>query len=554
MPSPTPFELPSSPAAADAPLLLEAHHVSKAFPGIQALDDVHLELRAGEVLCVVGENGAGKSTLMKILGGIYQPDAGEILLDGRPRRLASVHNAQAAGIMLIHQELNLATSLDVAGNIFLGREPRFGGPLRLLNSSIYAEAETISRRIGLAAATRTLVSRLSIGQQQLVEIARALSLKSRVLILDEPTSSLTARDTERLFTVIRDLKQSGVGIFYISHRLPEVREIADRVTVLRDGRNVGELARDQISHSALVRLMIGRELKQFFVRSGGARDVGSGQRAVGIEKDAAVAKHPLAVGLIQRPVLGPSAATEPALAVRGLKFSPHQQRGIDFQVRRGEIVGLAGLVGAGRTELAEALFGIRRPAAGTIRVSGRVLDARTPADAIAAGLLLVPEDRRAQGLFLADTVRRNISLVSLDFLNRLGIVRKRAERDLAERMCRQLAIRTSDIDKIVGQLSGGNQQKVVLAKWLTREPRLLILDEPTRGVDVGAKSEIYAIMDELTGRGIGILMISSDLEEVLGMSDRVLVMHQGELAGELARSELSEQAVMHLATGGERAG
>jgi len=500
--------------------LIAARHISKAFPGIQALDDVQLEMRAGEVLCIVGENGAGKSTLMKILGGVYTPDAGEILIDGHSVRLASVHDAQAAGITLIHQELNLAQSLDVAGNIFLGREPRFAGPLGLLDRRMYAEAAAITKRLGLAASTREQVGRLSIGQQQLVEIARSLSLSSRVLIMDEPTSSLSQQDTERLFAVIRDLRDSGVGILYISHRLPEVQEIADRVVVLRDGRNAGELARGEISHASLVRLMIGRELKQFFVRS-------------------------------QRPALDGNSAA-PALEAQGLQFAPGQ-RGIDLRVRPGEIVGLAGLVGAGRTELAETLFGVRRRLAGTVKIDGRTVDVRDPTDAIAAGLFLVPEDRRLQGLILEQSVNHNISLASLDLLSRLGLVLQRAERKLADRMCERLTIRTASIDKQVGMLSGGNQQKVVLAKWLTREPRLLILDEPTRGVDVGAKREIYTLMDELTARGIGILMISSDLEEILGMSDRVLVMHQGSMAGELAREQLSEQAVMHLATGGERA-
>ncbi len=538
----TPLPLTPRPPVRRLRLLLCARHVSKAFPGVQALDDVQLELRTGEVLCVVGENGAGKSTLMKIVGGIYTPDAGEIQLDGRPVRLGSVQEAQAAGITLIHQELNLAQSLDVAGNIFLGREPRFAGPLGLLDRRIYADAETITRRIGLAVSPREPVGRLSIGQQQLVEIARSLSLSSRVLIMDEPTSSLSAQDTERLFAVINDLRRSGVGILYISHRLPEVQQIADRVAVLRDGRNAGEMARDEINHASLVRLMIGRELKQFFVRSHRPAE-----------------KETPSPDLSQRerskdPPASPGTANlqAPALAVREFRVTSTQRRPIDFAIAAGEIVGLAGLVGSGRTELAEALFGIRRPLAGTISIAGRTIEVRDPADAIAAGLYLVPEDRRLQGLILEQSVRRNISLASLDFLSRLGIIRRREERALADRMCRQLSVRTASIDKQVGMLSGGNQQKVVLAKWLARQPKLLILDEPTRGVDVGAKREIYALMDELTGSGVGILMISSDLEEILGMSDRVLVMHEGELAGELARDELSEQAVMNLATGGDR--
>ncbi len=439
---------------------------------MQALDDVRLTLTAGEVLCVVGENGAGKSTLMKILGGVYTPDAGEIQIAGRPVRMGSVQEAQAAGVTLIHQELNLATSLDVAGNIFLGREPHYAGPLRLLDRRMYSDAEQITRRIGLAASPHEPVSRLSIGQQQLVEIARSLSLSSRMLIMDEPTSSLSAQDTERLFAVIDDLRRSGVGILYISHRLPEVQQIADRVTVLRDGRNAGELARGEINHASLVRLMIGRELKQFFVRS--HRPVDDAPATATDKKSGSP----------------PSATTEKpaALSVAGLKIFPAQRRPIDFRIAAGEIVGMAGLVGAGRTELAEALFGIRKRLAGTIQIADRAVDVHHPDDAIAAGLYLVPEDRRIQGLFLEQSVRRNITLPSLAFLSRLGIIRRREEQHLAESMCRQLAVRTSSIDKQVGMLSGGNQQKVVLAKWLARQPKLLILDEPTRGIDVGAKA------------------------------------------------------------------
>jgi ribose transport system ATP-binding protein len=535
MPTHSPATETSNAGSAGAPLLT-ARHISKAFPGVQALDDVQLTLAAGEVLCIVGENGAGKSTLMKILGGVYTPDAGEIEIAGRTVRMGSVQEAQAAGVTLIHQELNLATSLDVASNIFLGREPRYAGPLRLLDRRVYADAEKITRRIGLAVDPREPVSQLSIGQQQLVEIARSLSLSSRVLIMDEPTSSLSAQDTERLFAVIDDLRRSGVGILYISHRLPEVQRIADRVTVLRDGRNAGELARGEINHASLVRLMIGRELKQFFVRS---------HRPANESSMTAATPDNIGAKTV-------TTAKPQALSVAGLKVDTRQRRPIDFHVAAGEIVGMAGLVGAGRTELAEALFGIRKPLAGTIHIGGRAIDVRSPDDAIAAGLYLVPEDRRIQGLFLEQSVRRNISLPSLAFLSRLGIIRRRVEQELADRMCRQLAVRTASIDKQVGMLSGGNQQKVVLGKWLARQPKLLILDEPTRGVDVGAKREIYALMDELTGSGVGILMISSDLEEILGMSDRVLVMHDGDLAGELARHELSEQAVMHLATGGDR--
>jgi ribose transport system ATP-binding protein len=492
---------------------LQAQGVSKAFPGVQALQDVNLNLGRGEVLAVVGENGAGKSTLMKILGGVYRADAGTITLDGRPVHFTSVDQAQKAGIVLIHQELNLAENLDIASNIFLGREPTWGGPLQLLRKRITDDAAPILKRIGLECSPRTLVANLSIGQQQMVEIARALSLQSRILIMDEPTSSLTHRETERLYEVIRDFKRDGISVVYISHRLKEVEIIADRVTVLRDGRNAGELSRSELRHDAMVRLMVGRELKQFFQRT---RAETPGNKV---------------------------------LEVRGLRWAGPGDP-VTFTLRAGEIVGMAGLIGAGRTELAETIFGIRPRTAGEIRLHGQPLRLRKPIDAIRAGIYLVPEDRRTQGLVLPESVRDNIALPSLDRLQRLRLVARHRERQLAEAECRNLNIRTPSIRQTVGLLSGGNQQKVVLAKWLGRSPRVLILDEPTRGVDVGAKTEIYALMDRLAAQGLAILMISSDLEEILGMSDRVLVMHEGRLAGELPRARLSEEAIMSLATGG----
>ncbi len=472
-----------------------------------------MRLGRGEVLAVVGENGAGKSTLMKILGGVYTPDAGTILLDGKPVTNPDVDRAQQLGIALIHQELNLAENLDIASNIFLGREPTWGGPLRIVRRRIATDAEPILRRLGLDLSPRTRVAELSIGQQQLVEIARALSLKSRVIIMDEPTSSLTQRETERLYQVIRDLKRDGISILYISHRLKEVEVIADRVTVLRDGRNAGELEKGQITHEAMVRLMVGRELKQFFQRD----------------------RH------------DPSA--KPMLEVRGLRWTAGQVP-IDLHLRAGEIVGMAGLIGAGRTELAESIFGVRRRLTGEIFLDGIRLAIRGPKNAIAAGIYLVPEDRRSQGLILEQSIRSNISLPSLQRLQRLQLVAAGRERALAEEQRQKLNIRTPSVRQTAALLSGGNQQKVVLGKWLGRRPRVLILDEPTRGVDVGAKSEIYALMDQLAATGVAVLMISGDLEEVLGMSDRVLVMHEGRLAGELPRANLTEEAVMKLATGG----
>ena len=495
--------------------MLEAKVIGKRFPGVHALDSVSLTVAPGEIVCVVGENGAGKSTLMKILAGVQRPDEGTLALDGKAISFRSVDEAQRAGVALIHQELNLAETLDVAGNIFLGREPR--NSLGLISSRIYAEAETYMRRLGLDGSPRTRTSDLSLGQRQLVEIARALSLKSRYIIFDEPTSSLTEREAARLFEIVRSLQSEGVGILYISHRLKEVQTLADRVVVLRDGRNAGELRRGEVTHQALVERMVGRELKQFFHRS-----------------------HQPGV-----------AAVGPLVEVREIRWSLKQKQGVSFDLKAGEIVGLAGLMGAGRTELAETLFGLRNRLGGELKLGGKAVAARTPREAIEAGVLLVPEDRRLQGLVIDFPIRENIALPSLERLNHVGLVDRKAERSLAESMREKLSIRTPDVDKAVGLLSGGNQQKVVLAKWLARGPKLLVLDEPTRGVDVGAKAEIYALMDQLASQGVAVLMISSDLEEILGVSDRVLVMHEGRLTGELPRDRLSEQAVMNLAVGGE---
>jgi ribose transport system ATP-binding protein len=495
--------------------LLCATGISKSFPGVQALQSVDLHIERGEVLAVVGENGAGKSTLMKILAGLYSPDDGKLEFDGRPVQIRSVKDAERLGIVLIHQELNLAGHLDIAGNIFLGREPTWGGFLGFLSRRVYDDAASITRRLGLLASPRTLVNQLSIGQQQLVEIARALSLQSRLLILDEPTSSLTESETDLLFGVLKELKQDGISILYISHRLKEVEAIADRVAVLRDGKNAGELNRRSIHHQAIVQLMVGRELKQFYQRHRGGTDA-------------------------MRP---------PVIRVQGLRWAA-RQIGIDFAIEPGEIIGMAGLMGAGRTELAETLFGVRRRLSGIIEIDGKSITVRKPADAIRAGIFLIPEDRRHEGLILEDSVQHNISIAALMGLSRFGIVQRGKENRLARAMCERFNIRTPSPGQIVGNLSGGNQQKVVLAKWLHRTPRLLILDEPTRGIDVGAKSEIYALMDELARQGAAVLMISSDLEEILGMSDRVLVLHEGRLAGTLEREALSEGAIMHLATGG----
>ena len=493
---------------------LEANKICKSFPGLQALNNVDLNVNKGEILAIVGENGAGKSTLMKILGGVINPDSGEILLDGQTVNIASISQAQKLGIALIHQELNLAENLDVAANIFLGQEPKRGGILRLLDNKIYDLANQIMQELGLNCSPHALVSELSVGQKQLVEIARALSFQFRILIMDEPTASLSLEESNRLFGIIKALKEKDVTVLYISHRLKEIEEIADRVMVLRDGLNSGELQKNEIKHEAMVRLMVGRELKQFF------------QHAHRVQK-----------------------ATEPLLRIEALRYLENQKP-ITFDIRPGEIVGMSGLAGSGRTELAETIAGLRPMLAGEVFLQGQNISISSPADAIRAGIFLVPEDRRLHGLVLPASVKDNILLASLNNIGHLGLIPLHGGDSLAQGMCEKLAIKTPSLNQQVGFLSGGNQQKVVLAKWLCRKSRIIIFDEPTQGIDVGAKAEIYALMDELAKDGVGILMISSDLEEILHVSDRVLVMHHASLVGELEGKDISEESIMKLATGG----
>jgi len=498
---------------AEAPsCLLEVRGITKEFPGVRALRGVSLRLGHGEVLAVIGENGAGKSTLMKILAGVQPPDSGEVLVDGRPVTMEKVADALDLGIALIHQELNLADNLDAAANIFLGREFR-NGPL-LQRRRQHEEARKFLAAVGLDIDPGTLVGTLPIGRQQLVEIAKALSVNARVLIMDEPTSSLSARETENLFQVIRDLKQRGVSVVYISHRLGEVKELADRVTVLRDGENAGELAREDISHDRMVRLMVGRELSQFYLHQ-------------------------------------PHTPGEVVLEVNRLRTPVHPSKELSFQLRAGEIVGMAGLVGAGRTELLQTLFGVTPAKGGAFEIAGQRCAPRSPCEAIAAGLALVPEDRKQQGVILGMAVRYNLSLPSLERTQRRGFLNFAAEDRISGEMIGKMRVKTPNDRQLVQFLSGGNQQKVVLGKWLAMRPKVLLLDEPTRGIDVGAKSEIYGLMEQLARAGVAILFVSSDLEEVLGMSDRALVMHEGRITGELTRGQLSEEAIMHLATGRE---
>jgi ribose transport system ATP-binding protein len=491
--------------------LLTAQGIAKRFLGVQALDRVSVEFRPGEVVAVMGENGAGKSTLMKCLAGVHEPDSGTLTWMGKPVRIASARRAEQLGIAFIHQELNLCTNLDVAGNVFLGRELRRWAVL-LDDRTMRAKTAALLDRVGLKVAPETPVAALSIGQQQLVEIARALSQDARMVIMDEPTSSLTAGETAVLFEVVRDLKSQGICVVFISHRIPEVMAVADRVLVLRDGRNSGELLPGSISPAAIVSLMVGRDLPQ----PEPVADRGDG------------------------PV---------RLEVKGLRTAAWPERTLSFQLRAGEITGAAGLVGAGRTEVARALFGIDAPLAGQVLMGGQALPPGNPRAAIAAGLVLVPEDRKEQGLILDMAIRDNLSLPGLGQFQRAGFLREHAIDAMAMEMIERLSVRTTGSNKAVGELSGGNQQKVALGRWLVLAPKVIMLDEPTRGVDVGSKREIYALIESLAARGAAVLVISSDLEEVLRISDRIMVLHEGSIAGILKRAGATEESVMRLATG-----
>jgi ribose transport system ATP-binding protein len=491
--------------------LLEMRGISKRFPGAVALDSVDFQIARGEVVALVGENGAGKSTLMKILGGVHQPDSGEIKIDGQPVKIQNVNDAMRLGVAFIHQELNVLENLDIAANVFLGREPR--NSLGLINrKKIHADTAPFVKRLGLEIPTRTRLDRLSIAQQQMVEIAKALSLNARLIIMDEPTSSLTLTETKRLLELVCELAEQGVSVIYISHRLGEIDECADRVIVLRDGKNAGELSEAEATHDKLVNLMVGREIKNFYVQSAAPKTPGF-------------------------------------FKVRNVSSSLHPGKSVSFDAARGEILGFAGLVGAGRSEMAKSLVGLDVSPGRKIFLDGKKISINTARDAIKQGIYLVPENRRTEGLIVEMSVRENVSLPSLRNFSSFGLINRRHERKIAAEQVDSLQIKTPTIETRVLNLSGGTQQKVVLGKWLAMTPRVMILDEPTRGIDVGTKAEIYRIMRTLAEQGAVILMISSDMEEVLNVSDRIAVMHEGEITGVLGRADCNEQNVMQLAIG-----
>jgi ribose transport system ATP-binding protein len=491
--------------------LLELDGVSKSFPGVHALDAVSYDLSAGEVHALLGENGAGKSTLVKILSGVYRPDRGIIRLAGDSVEIRDPANAQALGISPVHQELQLEPYLTVAENIFLGRQPL--NRLGLIDRRrMVREAGDILRRLGVSLDPDAMVESLSVAQRQIIAIARATSISARILIFDEPTSSLTDRETSLLFDLIGRLRSDGLGIIYISHRLEEIFRVCDRVTVLRDGRYVATRRVAETSMRELISMMIGREIGDVFHKESAA----IGQPVLEVEN----------------------------LSRRGLL------RDISLLVRRGEIVGIAGLVGAGRTELARAIFGDMPVDSGVIRVDGHVMrHGHSPDDAIRAGVGFVPEDRKEQGLVTGLSVRQNISMAMLRMLSRASVLSVTKEKLLAEDYVRKLAIKTPSIDQKAAFLSGGNQQRVVIAKWLATQPKVLIVDEPTRGIDVGAKAEIHGLLNDLARQGMAIIMISSELPEILSMSDRIIVMHQGGIAADLPGRDATQDLIMQYATG-----
>jgi ribose transport system ATP-binding protein len=495
--------------------VLRIEKISKTFPGVRALDNVDLDIFRGEIHAIVGENGAGKSTLMKILSGVYRRDGGKIHLEGNPVEIDSPLAAQRLGISIIHQELNLAQNIGIHQSIFMGRFPT--KRLGFMDwKKLTAQCQKLLDEVQLDASPSTKVGALPVAQQQLVEIAKALSFNSRILIMDEPTSALNVQETERLFQIMCALKARGTTLLYISHRLEEIFQVADRITVMRDGKVVGTQNTPETNHEAIVKMMTGKTFKDFFSQ---------GQAGGGT-----VSKAPL-------------------LEVKNLS-QPRILRQVSFTLHRGEILGVAGLMGSGRTELVRAIFGADPPV-GEIRVEGRPVRIKTPLDAVRHGIALLPEDRKLHGLLLGMSVRDNISFVALRGLSKMGFIRRKRQAGLVEEFVGKLKVKTPGPAQLVRNLSGGNQQKVVIAKWLAGHPKVLLLDDPTRGVDVGAKAEIYGIVRELARQGMGILFISSEIPEVLGISDRVILLRNGEVIAELNRDEMSEERVMILATGGQ---
>lgn len=500
--------------------VLEMKDICKSFSTVKVLNSVSLQVKAGEVHALMGENGAGKSTLMKILMGIYKADSGQIYIDGEPVVVSGPRDAISKGISMIHQELNPVLDMEVSENIFIGRElrKRGWGKFGLVDKkAMRDEAENQFKNMNININPRSLTRQLSVAEMQLVEIVKAISLNSRIIIMDEPTSAITEKEVAVLFEQIRRLKSQGVAIIYISHKMDEIFKISDRITVLRDGTFAGSGRSEELDRDKLISMMVGREIKEVYPKE--ASTIG-----------------------------------DAILEVQNLNRG-HKVKNISFQLRKGEILGIAGLVGSGRSELAETIFGIKPASAGKIFVNGKEVTIKSPKEAIRYKLAMITEDRKQTGLNLKTTVEQNISLVSLSTLSKRGIIDKGREREEADRYIKSLKIKTFSRKAPISSLSGGNQQKVVLAKWLLNQPDIIIFDEPTRGIDVGAKRDIYLLMGELVRKGKGIIVISSEMPEVIGISDRILVMCEGEIGGELSREEFSQEAIMNYASarGGEKA-
>ncbi|MEH3022303.1 MAG: sugar ABC transporter ATP-binding protein [Pseudomonas oryzihabitans] len=502
--------IPFSATAAPSDYLLEIVDVTKEFPGVKALSHVQLRVRPGTVLALMGENGAGKSTLMKIIAGIYQPDAGEVRLRGVPVRFETPLQALQSGIAMIHQELNLMPFMTIAENIWLGREPL--NALHLVDhGKMRRQTQALLDRLRIALDPDDNVGELSIAGRQMVEIAKAVSYDSDVLIMDEPTSAITETEVAHLFSIIADLKAQGKGIVYITHKMDEVFQIADEVAVFRDGEYIGLQRADSMNGDGLIAMMVGRELTQLFPERTAPRD-------------------------------------EVLLSVRDLGLDGVFS-GVSFDLRAGEVLGIAGLMGSGRTNVAETLFGVTPATAGEIRIDGQPVRMSDPHLAIQKGLALLTEDRKDTGIFPCLSVGENMEVAVLGGFASGGFVQQQRLDQLCEEMRQQLRVKTPSLDQCIANLSGGNQQKALIARWLMTRPRILILDEPTRGIDVGAKAEIYRLIAKLAAEGLAVIMISSELPEVLGMSDRVMVMHEGTVTGFLDRGEATQERVMHLASG-----
>lgn len=492
--------------------LLQMVDISKSFPGVKALQNVNLKVHRGEVLALLGENGAGKSTLMKILSGVYKKDSGQVIIDGTDVEIEGIKHAESLGITIIHQELSILPNLTVCENIFLGNE-RFSKGTRRINKALMKErSKSFLEQIGCNINPDTLVKDINVGEMQMIEIAKALTKNSSIIIMDEPTTALTDVETKKLFEVIRRLKEKGIAVVYISHRMDEIFEICDSITVLRDGKYVGDVETKNVTKDDLITMMVGRKLEEQFPYK---------------EFD----------------------KKETLLKVDNVSLGD-KVKNASFEIKAGEILGVAGLMGAGRTELAKTIFGDYKKTSGEIYVDGEKVSIRSPKDAINYGICYLSEDRKKEGLILNMSVRENMTLSNLkSYQNNLMKIDKKSEREEVKEYIQKLSIKTPTQDQLIKNLSGGNQQKVILAKWLMLSPKVLIIDEPTKGIDVGAKKEIYEVLNELKKAGKAVIMISSDMAEIIGVSDRVMVMHEGKITGELKRDELTQENIMKYAVG-----